>query len=1025
MTKSRLLTIGKRSTLPAAALTAVSLLPAPARAAEPRRLPAAKAVLKDVTVTEGTNVAATVSPDGKTIIMDLQEALWSLPMTGGPAKLLTDPMLEPSRPDWSPTGNVVAFQGYKSGNFHIWIMKPDGTGVRQLTDGFGDDREPRVSPDGTTIAFASDRAMKGDYDIWVVDIATGALSQRTSRAKEEYGPTWMPDGKSIAFVSGTGVARGHGANVSGMDIEAVDGAGTIRAIYSQPKSGEAGPQAPHIESPSFSPEGKLSFVLVNGSRSELMIDGKKAGSAKDVFPFYPTWLSGSKLLYTGDGKILKTDLRSGDTTSIPFQATFHINRPGYPHRVYDFDETSAHTVKGIVHPALSPDGKQVVFEALNQLWLMPLGGKPVALTSDTFFKQDPAWSPDGKSILFSTDADGFESLHVMDVATKAVRRLTHDSGHSEIMGTFSPDCKEIAYHDQDGVTYIADVASGTSRKVLDEYFGPSQPSWSADGKTLILTVLKPYNMRFREGTSQLLTLDLASGKFRLTEPAPFTSVVTRGYNGPTYSPDGKEIVFVMKDFLYLMPVDNSGIPSGAATQLNHETSDSPSWSGDSKTILYLSNGKLRTVAARGDGTPAPVAVDLNWHRVLPDSRTVIHAGTLWNGLSEATVKDVDITVVKNRIVSIAPHSAAAKAAANTRYIEAGDKFVTPGLWESHNHMYGAIQESGDASGRLWLSYGFTTLQSQGDEGYIQEEVRESLAANQRIGPRYFATSELIDGNRIFYPTNRTIYDDDQMKRELERARALDVDNYKTYVRLTNARQKQVMDFAHNTAGTWVASHYGLPGLMYGMDGMTHVSATSRWGYAYTRSLTGVTYKDVTALFPAAGMWEISTAFAGTALYAIDPHILEDKRLATLDQSWAQKALEEARDRAVKTTPGGNTEQLKREDDTVAALYHAGGDVMAGIDSFSPGLMISLILGIRAEALNGLKPWEALQTATIIPARQFGYGKDLGSIEPGKLADIDIVDGNPLQNITDMTKIAGVMVNGRYYTPDELMKPFAK
>ncbi len=1022
---SRLARTSKRRALPVTVLAAVPLLPHLAHAAAPRKLPATKALVKDVTVTEGTNIAATVSPDGKTIIMDLQEALWSVPVSGGKARLLTDPMLEPSRPDWSPRGDLVAFQGYKSGNFHIWVMKPDGTGIRQVTDGFGDDREPRVSPDGTKIAFASDRAMKGNYDIWVVDIATGALTQKTSRAKEEYEPTWMPDGKTIAFVSGVGVARGHGASVSGHDIEAVDDTGVIKPLYSQPKAGEAGPQAAHIESPSYSPDGKLSFVLVNGSKSDLMVDGKKAGSAADVFPFYPAWLSGSKLLYTGDGKLLTTDLSSGDTTPIPFQATFHIDRPGYAHRVYDFDETSSHAVKGIMHPALSPDGRQVVFEALNQLWLMPLGGKPSALTSDSFFKQDPAWSPDGKSILFSTDADGFESLHIMDVATKVIRRVTHDAGHSEIMGTFSPDGRQVAYHDQDGYTYIADVASGTTKKVLEEYFGPSQPSWSADGKALTLTVLKPYNMRFREGTSQILTLDLPSGTFRLTEPAPFTSVLTRGYNGPTYSPDGKQIVFVMKDFLFLMPVDARGVPSGPAVQLNHETSDSPSWSGDSKTLLYLSNGKLRTIQAVGSGTPTPIPVDLAWSRALPDSRVVIHAGTLWNGLSEATVKDVDITVVKNRIVSIAPHSAAASMSANTRYIEAGDKFVTPGLWESHNHMYGSIPESGDASGRLWLAYGFTTLQSQGDEGYIQEEVRESVVANKRIGPRYFATSELIDGNRIFYPTNRTIYDDDQMKRELERAKELDVDNYKTYVRLTNARQKQVMDFAHQTAGTWVASHYGLPGLMYGMDGMTHVSATSRWGYAYTRSLTGVVYKDVTTLFPAAGMWDISTAFAGTALYALDPDILNDKRLATLDQTWAQKALEEARDRALKATPDGNTEQLKREDDTVAALYHAGGGVMAGIDSFSPGLMISLILGIRAEALNGLKPWEALQTATILPAREFGYSKDLGSIEPGKLADLDIVDGDPLQNINDMTKIAGVMVNGRYYTPDELMKPFAK
>ena len=67
-------------------------------------------------------------------------------------------------------------------------MKPNGTGVRQLTDGHGDDRDPCSSPDGTKIAFSSDRAFKGSYNIWVVDVATGKLTQWTSGADDEYEP---------------------------------------------------------------------------------------------------------------------------------------------------------------------------------------------------------------------------------------------------------------------------------------------------------------------------------------------------------------------------------------------------------------------------------------------------------------------------------------------------------------------------------------------------------------------------------------------------------------------------------------------------------------------------------------------------------------------------------------------------------------------------------------------------------------------------------------------------------------------
>src|SRR5271155_1181800 len=152
---------------------------------------------RTVTVSEGTNVNVTLSPDRKTLIMDLQEALWSLPVAGGAAKRLTDPWLEPARPDWSPRGDLVAFQSFKGGTFHIWLMRPDGSGVRQLTDGHGDDRDPRLSPDGTRVAFSSDRALKGNYDIWVVEIATGKLTQWTSDPADEFEPAWSANGTEI------------------------------------------------------------------------------------------------------------------------------------------------------------------------------------------------------------------------------------------------------------------------------------------------------------------------------------------------------------------------------------------------------------------------------------------------------------------------------------------------------------------------------------------------------------------------------------------------------------------------------------------------------------------------------------------------------------------------------------------------------------------------------------------------------------------------------------------------------------
>ena len=155
----------------------------------------------------------TVSPNHKTLLADIQGILYSMPFAGGMAKPVTAPLQEASHPDWSAKGDLVALQSYFGGTFHIWTMHPDGTGLKQLTSGHGDDREPRISPDGTRIAFTSDRAFEGSYDIWTVEIGTGKLKRITSAAADEFGPAWSPDGSAIAFISGT-VSRASRLNRS-------------------------------------------------------------------------------------------------------------------------------------------------------------------------------------------------------------------------------------------------------------------------------------------------------------------------------------------------------------------------------------------------------------------------------------------------------------------------------------------------------------------------------------------------------------------------------------------------------------------------------------------------------------------------------------------------------------------------------------------------------------------------------------------------------------------------------------------
>jgi Tol biopolymer transport system component/imidazolonepropionase-like amidohydrolase len=962
---------------------------------------------RSVTVTEGTNINVTVSPDRKTILMDLQETLWSLPVSGGMAKRLTDPFLEPARPDWSPKGDLVAFQSFKGGTFHIWLMRPDGTSVRQLTEGHADDREPRFSPDGKKVAFSSDRAFKSNYDIWVAEVDSGKLAQWTSTPADEFEPTWSPDGAEIAYVSGTGAA--------GITIQSADSTGHTKAIISAPEGAR-------MNSPSWSPDGKrIAYTQISGNTTRLMISGEPVGTAADVFPFPATWLSANQILYTADGKISITTLGGGETKTIPFQAKFQLNRPAYKRRSTDFDSTTPRPVKGILTPALSPDGNRIVFEALNQLWLMEIGGKPQQLTDGNYYKQSPAWSPDGKQIAYSSDKGGTADIYILDLATKSERRVTNLADSAEIQPAWSPDGKKLAFQ-KNAVTYTVDLSNGDIKEAIKETYEPGKASWSVNGKTIALAALRPYSRRFREGTNVIETVDLASGRVTFTEPAPYKSVSTRSVDGPIYSPDGSQMAFVMDGYLWVRPVDADGTPIREARPINEEMTDAPSWSGDGKRLLYLSNGKLRIIASDGTTPPTTVPLDLAWHRESNTKRVLVHAGRLWDGLGANVRSNVDITVAGRRIQKIEPHRD--EAHQGVEVVDASNLTVMPGFWEAHNHGYGGFAAYGDRAGRVWLAYGFTDLQSQGDQAYGQMEIKESFGSGSRVGPRYFSAGEPIDGERGYYGTDHGVANEKELQLELDRAQALEYDNLKTYVRLPHELQLIAMKFAHDKLGTWTASHYGLPGLSYGMDGMTHVSATSRWGYSYTRSYGGVTYQDIRSLFAATGEFLISTPFAASALYAEDPHILDDPRMATLNTPWSQKTMTAARDRAVGTDQALTLDSLKKEEETLIGIMRGGGTVLLGTDSPLPGLAILNHLGLRAEVKYGMQPWEALQTATLLPARTFGYGKDLGSIEAGKLADLVMVSGDPLRDIKDAANVRTVMVDGRLYSTAELMAPFA-
>jgi Tol biopolymer transport system component/imidazolonepropionase-like amidohydrolase len=966
-----------------------------------------------ITVHEGTDLAVVLSPDHKTIVMDLQGMLYSLSVAGGTAKQISSPLTEASHPNWAPDGQQIAFQSYMGGTFHIWTMNPDGTGIKQLTFGHGDDREPSFSPDGKLIAFASDRAFQGSYDIWTVDVSSGALKQWTTSDADEYEPAWSPDGKEIAFVSGAGAV--------GKAIESINAAGQQHTLASL--NGKDG----RLEAPSWSPDGKtLVYVQFFGaglvmSSARLIIKSEETGTLQsdDAFPFAASWISPSELVYAANGHILHADLGTKTETVIPFTAQIKSVRPQYTHKQYDFDSTSARQVKGILAPALSPDGKQVAFTAINQFWVMEIGKAPRQITHDTFYKQGPAWSPDGKTLAYVTDKSGVETIDLIDLNSGSDRPLAAGNAGAQIFPAWSPDGKWIAFQDQTGATFRVEVATGKSQPLAAATFFPGRPAWSADGSTVAIATVKPYTKRFREGTSQILTVDIATGKTKFFEPAPFESVTTRTEDGPVYAPNGKEMAFVMDDLLYTMPVDAHGLPSGKAIQLNNETTDAPTWSGDSTKILYLHNGSLRLIS-RATRQITPVSVPLTYTPLKPERKLLIHAGRFWKGEGPAEQKEVDILVSGNRIESVTPH--ANTVPVGVKVIDASAMTVMPGLWENHAHpnSHNSIYY-GDRMGRLWLAYGITELRDMADNAYRAAEEREAFDAGAAVGPRLFPTGEAVDGERVYYSMMIPTTSEAQLDRELNRLKALDFDLVKLYVRLPYTWMVKSNTFAHQQMGVETASHYLLPAVALGNDGMSHISATSRTGYAYSRSFTGTSYEDVRNMLSQSGMFTISTLLNMTG-YSENQTMPEDPRYG-IAPPWEQNRLKQARDTVLHEDQKDNMQRLQDEEETVAADFRDGGLILAGTDSPLDLPSTSLHLNLRMQVKFGLAPWQALETVTSLPAKAYYLSKDLGTIETGKLADLIIVSGDPLVNIDDAANVKCVMKNGVLISVRDIAEPF--
>ena len=1030
-----------------------------------------------------------VNQDGSQFILEVLGDLYTLPIEGGNASQLTSGIAFDTQPIYSPDGTKIAFLSDRDGQENVWIMDADGTNAQRLSD--LNNRalvaSPNWAPDGSHVIASVTSWGLRTHEVWAYSLHGGkGLKLTTSKANKStpssqrhnaLGASYDASGRYLFFARKTG---GFGYNlrfplwqitkrdlVDDADVQLTHAVGSAfrpvlsndgkHLVYGTRFNTRTGLRIRHLET------GKDKWLAYPVQRDE-----QESTFTRDLLPGMAFSPDDSEFYFTHQGQIKRVNVESGGIDPVPFTIPVklaHNRLVRHPYRI-GFGPVNAKLAR---FASMGPDGAQIAFGALGRIYVRELSSDAqIQLTDGEEMAAQPSWSEDGRNLTYVTWAD--QGGHVWRVQPKA--------GRNPVQVTKDAAFYSYPIWDRTGDRIFAIRSNTYERETVswDSGVGTGAELVSIDAKTGSVSRLRPLSSQASElafgPDPERIYVHLSGGVFGNTSaslvsyridgsderkhlslrgPGIYRDEEAVSASSLRLSPDGNHALGIHANQLYLLrtlgqnakPINitlvNSPIPLYRLTDVG---ADHAGFSADGKSVFWtvgstLYTRELATVdfnqrsksnkpdpaqeSGDSDQSTSKPSSDLREEddhvvktelrvyepRHEPESTFILRDVAVISMMEGQTPiwEQTDILVVNNRIEAIGSALNAPRGAKEFVY---SNKYIVPGYVDTHAHIPIKRNVIGPDT---WpfaanLAYGVTTLLDVQPSTIDLLEYGDLVAMGDIPGPRVLTTGPGVFSNQAFRSQEHA-------NNVLQRYRDhYGVRNIKAYIS-GNRKQRHWTIKASDKHQLNTTTEGALDlkrDITHALDGFA--------GNEHNLPVVGQ-YKDVSYLYAATKIGYTPTllvAFGGPSAwtyFATEESPRGDSKLARFTPPWTLDARLLRQPIWVHPDEQVFSKHAAQAHDIVTS----GG--LVGVGSHGELQGLGYHWELWALHSGGFSNYEALRAATLDAAKIVGVQEDVGSIEVGKLADMVVLNSNPLDDIRNSADLEYVIKNGEIFDASNL------